>query len=43
MLATHEVMMVTELKNISGLARGNSGQRQNKPDIVRLLPLLLHL
>lgn len=43
MLATHEFMMVTELKNISDTARGNSSQRQNKPDIVRLLPLLLHL
>lgn len=43
MLATHEFMTVTELKNISDTARGNSSQRQNKPDIVRLLPLLLHL
>lgn len=43
MLATHEVMMVMELKNISDMGRESSSQSQDKPDTVRLLPLLLHL
>lgn len=43
MLATHEVMMLTELKNISDMARGDSRQKQNKPDIVIFSPFLLHL
>lgn len=36
-------MMVTELKNISEMVRRSSSQRQDKPDTVRLLPLLFHL
>lgn len=43
MLAIHEIVLVIELKHTSDTARENSRQQQNKPGIVTLLHLLVHL